>query len=386
MTITNELLTKLDSLRNDLGIHLLEREVATEAALLALLTGEHLLLVGAPGTAKSLLTRGICERIEGGDYFEALLTRFSTPEELFGPLSLSALENDRYERVTSGTLVEAHIGFIDEIFKANSAILNSLLGILNERIYGQAGRSTSVPLLSLFAASNELPEDASLAAVYDRFLLRVEVPPLTEEDSVRKLLLLQSGTPASGISISELLEMQAAVANTKLGDDAIDAILAIKRGLEAEGIAASDRRWKSCGALVRAKAWMQGHTEATREHCDVLVNALWNEPAQLRAVERVVNKIANPLSLEAIELEDAAKDLFDQRPDFDHPHLTEALEPLLRQLGDIRTRLEQRIGSAPFSRDQRAKQALGKIAGWHRDLSQMALQSLSVLHAAPGVA
>lgn len=386
MTTNTDLHAKLIALRDDISTNLLEREVATEAALLALLTGEHILLLGTPGTAKSLLARSICERIECADYFETLLTRFSTPEEVFGPLSLSALEQDRYERVTTGTLVEAHVGFIDEIFKANSAILNSLLGVLNERIFSQGGQARAVPLLSLFAASNELPEDAGLAAVYDRFLLRVEVAALTEDDSLRKLLELPAMTPAAGITLVDLMQMQSEVTSTNLSDDAIEAILAIKRGLEAEGIAASDRRWKNCGSLVKARAWLQGDLEATREHCEALVHALWDEPLQIRAVERVVNKIANPLALESIELEDAAKDLYDQRPEFDHPNLTAALEPLLRQLGDIRTRLEQRIGAVTASRSVRARQALVKVEGWHRALSQMALQSLSMLHVAPGAA
>ena len=126
-------LDRILAVRKDLNTHLLEREVAIEAAMLALLTREHLLLLGPPGTAKSLLVRDVCKRIQGAVYFERLLTRFSTPEELFGPLSLSALEQDQYRRITSGTLVEAHIAFVDEVFKANSAILNSLLTLINER-------------------------------------------------------------------------------------------------------------------------------------------------------------------------------------------------------------------------------------------------------------
>lgn len=108
------LLNKLQALRQELNTILLERETAIEAALLALLIGEHLLLLGPPGTAKSLMVRSICERIQEATYFERHLTKFTTPEELFGPLSLSALEQDQYKRVTTGTLVEANIGFCDE--------------------------------------------------------------------------------------------------------------------------------------------------------------------------------------------------------------------------------------------------------------------------------
>jgi len=322
--MTKDILAKVVAVRDDLATHLFERETAIEATLLALLTHEHLLLLGPPGTAKSMLVRSVCQRIEGACYFERLLTRFSTPEELFGPLSLAALEQDRYQRVTAGTLVEAHIGFLDEIFKSNSAILNSLLAVVNERVYHEAGQVQRVPLLSLFGASNETPEDTSLAALHDRFLLRVVVPPLADDQSLRALFTLQSGPSTATITLDDLRSAQAGVTQVPLTDDAREAIIAIKHGLEAEGVAASDRRWKACARLVRAKAWLEGETQTSSDHADVLVHALWSEPTQIRVVERVISKIANPLALEAVELEDAAKDLYDQRPKPEHPQITEA--------------------------------------------------------------
>jgi MoxR-like ATPase len=379
-----DLRTKLAALRADLNACLLERETAIEAALLALLTREHLLLLGPPGTAKSLLVRSVCQHVAGATYFERLLTRFSTPEELFGPLSLTALEQDRYQRVTAGSIVAAHIAFIDEVFKANSAILNSLLGLMNERVYHEAGRALPTPLRSLFGASNETPEDAGLAALYDRFLLRVTVPYLAEDDSLRRLFTLVPAAPSTTITLDELQTAQEEVAALALSDDAREALIAIKHGLEQEGVAASDRRWQACARLVKARAWLEGDTATTVDHCDILVHALWTEPAHLRVVERVVARIACPLNLEAVELEDAARDLYDQRPLIDHPNLTQALEPLLRQLGDIHTRLEQRITAAPAKRSGRARQALTKVETWHRALAQLALQSLSRLHIAPG--
>jgi MoxR-like ATPase len=376
--------TQLHALRQELNQTLLERETAIDAALLALLTGEHLLLLGPPGTAKSLMVRLICERIDGASYFERLLTRFSTPEEIFGPLSLSALEQDQYRRVTAGTLVEAHLAFIDECYKANSSILNSLLGIMNERVYHEAGQALPVPLLSLFGASNETPEDDSLAALHDRFLLRVTVPYLADDASLRQLLDFTSHKPACVISLDELRAAQGEVDAITLTDDTKEAIIAIKHELESEGIAASDRRWRSTASLVRAKAWMEGESQTCADNCEVLVHALWSEPSQQRVVERCVSKVCNPLNLEAVELEDAAKDLLDQKPAPDTANLTQALEPLLKQLGDIHSRLEQRINGAPSHKTFRARQALTKVEGWHRELSQMALKSLSRLHMAPG--
>lgn len=384
--MSQSLLATVIAVRDDLSQTLLERDTAIEAALLALLTGEHLVLLGPPGTAKSLLVRSICERIGDTTYFERLLTRFSTPEELFGPLSLSALEQDRYVRVTSGSLVEAHIAFLDEIFKANSSILNSLLAIINERIYHEAGQVWPVPLLSLFGASNETPEDGSLAALYDRFLLRIVVPPLADDTSLRALFNLVPTQPAATLTLDELRAAQTEAKQLPLTDDGREAIITIKHLLESEGVAASDRRWKACANLVRAKAWLEGDTQASSEHCEVLTHTLWSDPAQIRLVERIVSKVSNPLNLEAVELEDAAKDLYDQRPPLDHTNLTQALEPLLRQLSDIHTRLEQRISAVPAKRSLRARQALGKVETWYRALSQLALRSLSKLHMAPGAA
>jgi hypothetical protein len=220
--------------------------------------------------------------------------------------------------------------------------------------------------------------------LYDRFLLRVTVPYLAEDDSLRRLFTLGPALPTATLQLVELQQAQDEVGALALSDDARDAIVAIKHELEQEGVAASDRRWQACARLVQARAWLEGDAETAADHCDILVHALWSEPTQLRVVERVVSKLANPFNLEAVELEDAAKDLYDQRPPIDHPQLTQALEPLLRQLADIHTRLEQRIAAAPPKRSHRARQALTKVATWHRALSQLALQSLSRLHMAPG--
>ncbi|PNW72795.1 hypothetical protein CHLRE_15g644051v5 [Chlamydomonas reinhardtii] len=150
---------------------LLERDVEVRLLLLAALCCEHLLLLGPPGTAKSELSRRLSS-LCGGTYFERLLTRFSVPEELFGPLSMKGLENDLYVRQTDGYLPTSEVAFVDEIFKANSAILNALLTLLNERLFDNGNQRLEAPLLCLVGASNEMPESEELDALYDRFLIR----------------------------------------------------------------------------------------------------------------------------------------------------------------------------------------------------------------------
>ncbi|PNH10715.1 hypothetical protein TSOC_002522 [Tetrabaena socialis] len=168
---SSELRTRVLASVKKLSRGLLERDVEVRLLLLAALCCEHLLLLGPPGTAKSELSRRLSS-LCGGTYFERLLTRFSVPEELFGPLSMKGLENDLYVRQTNGYLPTSEVAFVDEIFKANSAILNALLTLLNERLFDNGNQRLRAPLLCLVGASNEMPESEELDALYDRFLIR----------------------------------------------------------------------------------------------------------------------------------------------------------------------------------------------------------------------
>src|ERR1044072_8655044 len=233
---------KLIKLREEIRQMFLERRDLIDGALSALLCSQYDLIIGPPGTAKSMLADEICRRIEGANYFQWLLTRFTTPEEIFGAVSLKALEQDDYRRVTSRKLPEAHIAFLDEIFKANSSILNAILTLINERVFHNGKEVTAVPLLTLFGASTELPEEEELTALYDRFLVRFVVNYITEDFRFLRMLESQSQATRTALTLSELRELQEYVRNVVIPSHIYRSIADIRRELNKKSIQASDRR------------------------------------------------------------------------------------------------------------------------------------------------
>ncbi len=288
MTQTEYLKPRLNKLIHALQDGFIERETAVRLALLALLSGEHILLIGAPGTAKSELARRLHHAINEGDYFERLLTRFSVPEEIFGPLSIKSLEADRYHRLTKNYLPSASIAFIDEIFKANSAILNSLLTLLNEREFDNGDVREKVPLLCVVGASNELPEDDELAALYDRFLCRYEVKAVSDEQFIALLKLPErENNPLDNdavLNLDDLKQIETQAQTIKLPDDVLALLHSLRSFLAQQNIPVSDRRWRKAVKLLQVSAYTNGQDSISVWDCWLLQHCLWHNPAQRQLI------------------------------------------------------------------------------------------------------
>jgi MoxR-like ATPase len=297
----------LQQLRTNLAAAFPERKPVIDGALCSILAGEHVLLIGPPGTAKSALARSMAQAFSGA-YFERLLTKFSTPEELFGPVSLKALEQDRFSRVISGKLPEAEFAFVDEIFKANSAILNSLLTLVNERVFHNDGSPIRCPLVTMFGASNELPEGKELEALFDRFLLRFDVGYLLRPANLKAVMLAPDPLPPTAMTMAELRKAQKDTSVVKITDATVDAVIAIREACAAEGIIASDRRWKKALKLLQAAAYLAGAKETCPEDAALLTDSLWREPKERSKVARLVGKLADPVGSQAAEILDAARE------------------------------------------------------------------------------
>jgi MoxR-like ATPase len=257
--------------------------------------------------------------------FKILYSKYTTPEEVFGPISVKSLKEDCYRRVLTNMLPEAHFGFGDEIFKAGSGILNTKLKVLNERIYVNGdGKEITCPLLQFVAASNEWPNDENggkeLGALFDRFLFRKHVKPVSKAGRKRLLWVTHQIVPSTQITPQEIelahLEMR------KLGWDVEvqQALEEILEKLNQEGIFPGDRRQVKSIHATQAYAYLNGSDTVQKEHLEILQHVLWDDPTeQPEKCARIVNKIANPIGMLITEKLAQAQDVINSiDPDQKH--------------------------------------------------------------------
>lgn len=376
---------KFVQLSKALQARFFERSRVIDGTIIALLARQHVLLLGSPGTAKSAITNTLCG-VFGGHYFSVLMTRFTQPEELFGPPALSAMKEDRFERKIDGYLPTAHVAFLDETFKANSAILNSLLTLQNERRYRNGTQTLTCPLQLLVGASNELPEGGAtgeLGAYFDRFLLRYWVEPMKDDANFVSLLAdddqAQALPEIPAITLAELEEAQALVAAVKLPRPVAMKCAELRKELAALGVAASDRRWLQATAALRANAWLGGDdAEVTEDAFTVLADCLWDTPDQRKPVATAVQLKCASQAAEALKIHDSLVDMINKLPD-DSGERAKNMVKVTREAKRAETELDRLLGEATSESSKRTIARLrGEITTLVTPLRQEAMRTLGL--------
>jgi MoxR-like ATPase len=375
--MSTELSARLRKVAETLDAQFLGKSEVIRLLLIAVVAREHAVLIGPPGTAKSALLRTLAGLLDTR-YFEYLLTRFTEPNEIFGPVDIAAFREGQYRRRTAGMLPEAEIVFLDEVFKSNSAILNALLSLLNERRYTSGGQVIECPLISAFGASNEVPADESLSALFDRFLLRIrsdnldayhfnELLALGVDHEVRRLRR-QAAQPL--VTAAELHAMVEELARRLQFSDAF---LSSYKGLvfqiRAEGVTISDRRVVKMLKLFAASAYLDGRAHADNSDFFVLKH-IWNSEDQAPILEAIVQPVleafyrehpdrrrvgALGVGIEALsgEIERIRQVLTGATPPSDLQLFSQ-----LKALGEIKTALAQLQGDPARQLEGRVRQLL----------------------------
>lgn len=313
---------KLQKIRAELAETVLEREDMILGLLLGLLTGRHVLFIGPPGTAKSMLVNEFSRRLKGGRVFSYLMTKFTKPDEIIGAVSLKGLENDDFRRILTGKVADSHFVFLDEIFHANSSCANTILTILNERKYHNGSEIVEAPLVMLVGATNELPPEINeeLNAFYDRFLFRFMVDYISGHANLRKLLELEAGPGEPAFfTLDEMRTWQEEVKQVALPAAVANKLVTLVLKMREAGAPVSDRRLRECAPVLKAFAFLEGRDKVETGDLRVLEHVLWIRPEDRRifkeklyTVNLAPDKRAQELLAEAMQIKSRMDGLEDR--------------------------------------------------------------------------
>lgn len=298
-----EIIEKIGKISNELNDIFVEREDVINNSLKSLITGQSVLLIGPPGTAKSALTSELCSRITNGRYFSWLLNRTSDPSEILGPFSIKQMEEDKFFRVTKNKLPEAEIVFLDEIFKCNEPTLNILLPIINEKIFYNDGIAYDVPLVTLFAASNEFPEEDSLMALYDRMIFRMFVDYVGDVQNkmimFKRFLKSNNRNEITHIDMEEIEFLKETLEEVQVPEEMLKEYIYLMNTLMQEGIVISDRRQNEGLKVLKVTALLKGRDIVEIEDFKGLKDILWNNIEDIEIIEEILReRLLNPYDKE----------------------------------------------------------------------------------------
>ena len=381
------MLERFKLLLQEMNRGIYEKNTEISLSLLAALAGESVILLGPPGVAKSMVARQLKTAFRDARSFEYLMSRFSTPDEIFGPVSIQKLKtSDTYERAVEGYLPTADVVFLDEIWKAGPAIQNTLLTVINEKIFRNGNREMHLPLKLLVAASNELPaKGEGLEALWDRFVIRIESRPIKLEKNFRAMLLeshadFSRSTRVLGhadfadnadfsnlkITAEEYAEWAEKICKIGVKEEVLDAISAIRKSLRAvnvdeaaerRNIYVSDRRWKNIVRLLRTSAFMQDREKV--DICDLLpiYHCLWQEPEERDAIRSIVIRaLFSPFAEKLVEMKNALAEDIKYHRVRRNPDDGRDYEGEIETLSDGLTSLERQLGENLFvSSDDKAE-------------------------------
>ena len=381
------MLERFKLLLQEMNRGIYEKNTEISLSLLAALAGESVILLGPPGVAKSMVARQLKTAFRDAQSFEYLMSRFSTPDEIFGPVSIQKLKtSDTYERAVEGYLPTADVVFLDEIWKAGPAIQNTLLTVINEKLFRNGNREMHLPLKLLVAASNELPaKGEGLEALWDRFVIRIESRPIKLEKNFRAMLLeshadFSRSTRVLGhadfadnadfsnlkITAEEYAEWAEKICKIGVKEEVLDAISAIRKSLRAvnvdeaaerRNIYVSDRRWKNIVRLLRTSAFMQDREEV--DICDLLpiYHCLWQEPEERDAIRNIVIRaLFSPFADKLVEMKNALAEDIKYHRVRRNPEDGRDYEGEIETLSDGLSSLEKQLGENLFaSADDKAE-------------------------------